>query len=147
MTSNGKTLINYNGLIVNALAKIDLLTQDVLAFSHLENWHASRLLESLAYLKTKLKEAEVSSDIRCVRIEDKVDLLREANSLEHDKLLDQIVDFVVLLHRTNKPLPLESLAIASLDNVLRSLIVEHLQIVARGEFAWLLDARRIGHSA
>lgn len=148
MTLNGRTPANYGEIISIALTKIDPLTQDILTFSQLENWHASRLLESLAYLKTKPKEAEVSSDIICLRIEDIVDLFREANSLEHGKLLDQIVDVAVPDHnRKYGPLLLERVAIASLDNVLRSLVVEHLQFVAQGDFAWLLDIQTIGYSA
>lgn len=57
------------------------------------------------------------------------------------------MDLAVLDHGKNGPFLLEKVAIASLDKVLKSLVVEHLQFVAQGEFVWLLDLQTIGYSA
>ena len=120
------------------------LTREIIARSGLEHWDARRLLDVLGHLNVKLKEAEDFLDI-----EDFVDVLREANNLEDSRLLSQLVDLAVsVLDYMNKgPLLLERVTVESLDNILKSLIVDHFDFVAQRKFVWLHDLQVIGYTA
>ena len=103
-----------------------------------------RLLQALGYFTTRLQEAEAISKIGHIRIEDSVDLLREAENSADGPTLERIVSLVVLQEGMNGPLLLEKVAIASLGCVLECLIKCHFQLVAQGDFAWLLDVQMVG---
>ena len=128
----------------DALVIADTLTQEVLSYSRRENKDERRLLQALGHFTTGLQEAKAISEIRHIRIEDSVDLLREAENLDNGPMLKRIVSLVVLQGRTNGPLLLEKVAIESLGCVLECLIECHFQLVARGNFAWLLDVQMVG---
>lgn len=66
-----------------------------------------------------------ASDTEHVRIEDIVDLPKEANRMENRKLLNQLVDLVVLDHRKNGPLLFVKVTNESLGDILKSLLVDH----------------------
>lgn len=93
---------------------------------------------------TRLRRAKATSNIGHIRIEDSVDLLREAEKLGNGSTLKRIVSLVVLQGRVNGPLLLENVAIESLGRVLECLITCHFQLVAQGDFAWLLDVQMEG---
>ena len=133
-------------VIADTLIDADTLTQEVLSYSRRENKDERRLLQALGYFKTRVQEAKAISEIGHIRIEDSVDLLREAENLNNRPMLEPIVAHVVLQGRINGPLLLEKVAIESLGCVLECLINCHFWIVAKGDFAWLHDAQTIGQT-
>ena len=133
-------------VIADTLTDADTLTQEVSSYSRRENKDERRLLRALEYFTTRLQEAEAISKIGHIRIEDSVDLLREAENLDNAPMLKQIVALVVLQGRINGPLLLEGVAIESLGCVLECLIECHFRLVARDDFAWLLDVQMLGQS-
>ena len=132
-------------VIANALTEADTLTREVLSYSRREDKDERQLLQALGYFTTRLHEAKAISNIEHIRIEDSVDLLREAENLEDGPTLKRIVCLVVLQERINGPLLLEKVANESLGCVLECLIKCHFQLVAQGGFAWLLDVQMVGH--
>ena len=132
-------------VIADALRDANNLTQEILSYSRGVYKDERRLLQDLGYFTTRLQEAEAISEIGHIRIEDSVDLLREAENLDDGPMLEQIVSLVVLQGRINGPLLLEKVAIESLGCVLECLIEWHFQLVAQGDFAWLLDIQTLGH--
>ena len=133
-------------VIADTLTDADTLTQEVLSYSRRENKDERRLLQALGYFTTRLQEAKAVSKIEHVRIEDSVDLLREAENLDNGDTLKRIVSLVILHWRINGPLLLEKVAIESLGCVVECLIECHFQLVARGHFAWLLDIQMVGQA-
>ena len=131
-------------IIANALTKADTVARAILSFCRLTKKDEKRILQALVYFTTKLQEAKASSNLDHVRIEDIVDLLREAEKLG-EPMLGEIVSLAVLQERVNGPLLLQKVAIESLGCTLASLINFHPQLVARGDFAWLLDVETIDY--
>ena len=131
-------------VIADALTETKALTREVSSYSRQENKDERRLLQALGYFATRLQEAEAMSKIEHVRIEDSVDLLREAENLDNGDTLKRIVSLVILHWKINGPLLLEKVAIESLGCVLECLIEHHFRLVARDDFAWLLDVQMVG---
>ena len=131
-------------VIADTLTDADTLTHEVLSYSRRDNKDERRLLQALGYFKAKLQEAKAISKVRHIRIEDSVDLLREAENLDNGPMLKRLVSLVVLQGRTNGPLLLDKVAIESLGCVLECLINCHFRLVAQGDFAWLLDVQMAG---
>ena len=131
-------------VIADALTETEALTREISSYSRQENKDERRLLQALGYFATRLQEAEAMSKIEHVRIEDSVDLLREAENLDNGDTLKRIVCLVILHWKINGPLLLEKVAIESLGCVLECLIEYHFRLVARDDFAWLLDVQMVG---
>ena len=132
-------------IITNALRKVENMTRKALSFCRLTDKDEKRILQALGCFTTRLQKAKAFSNIEHVRIEDIVDLLREAEDLD-EPTLRLFVSLAVLQGRVNGPLLLEKVAIESLGCILESLVKFHPQVVAQGDFAWLLDIQMIGYS-
>ena len=131
-------------VIAYTLTEAETLTREILSYSRRENKDERRLLQALGYFTTRLQEAKAISDFGHIRIEDSVNLLREAENLDNGDMLKRIVSLAVLEGRMNGPLLLEKVAIESLGCVLECLIERHFRLVARDDFAWLLDVQMVG---
>ena len=133
-------------VIADTLTEAETLIQEVLSYSRRENKDERRLLQALGSFTRRLQEAKSISTIGHVRIEDSVDVLREAENLDDGDTLKRIVSLVVLQGRINGSLLLEKVAIESLGCVLECLINCHFRLVAQGDFAWLLDVQMAGQN-
>lgn len=131
-------------VIAHTLTEADTLTREVLSYSRRENKNVRRLLQTLGNFTTRLQEAKAISKIAHVRLEDSVDLLREAENLDSGDTLKRIVSLVTLQGKINGPLLLEKVAIESLGCVLECLIGCNFRLVAQDNFAWLLDTQMVG---
>ena len=131
-------------VIAHTLTEADTLTQEVLSYSRRENKDERRLLQALGYFTTRLQEAKAISKIAHIRIEDCVDLLREAENLDNGDTLKRIVSLVMMQGKMSGPLLLEKVATESLGCVLECLIRYNFRLVAQDNFAWLHDVQMVG---
>ena len=138
----------YRRLETLSLSKAEKLTEEIndYAYHHYSHWDAQRLQEALVNVKTKLND---SSRVERIPFKLFLDLLAEANSLPDIELLNHVVDFVVLdlgKLRWDGSLILERVTTRLLDNILKSLIDNHFESVAVGNFTWLLDIQETGYT-